>query len=260
MNTLLLPTSYMPPLNYVALLLKSSCAIIEIHETFPKQTHRNRCEILTSNGIMRLSVPVVRTNGNHTLTQDITVSYAERWNIQHIRAIESAYNTAPYFLYLWDPLKAILLERHERLIDLNTKLMDYLLSKLSIECQLNYSEEYLSGQQTADSTQPLDLRDMFAHNKGINPIEQPSNPSPINLSTNSAIKSEQSESLLSFSHRSRMTPNGDNQRINNSAYQNPYYQIWADRHGFCPNLSIIDLLFNLGPAESRNYLKALAIH
>jgi len=232
MNTLLLPTSYMPPLNYVALLLKSSCAVIEIHETFPKQTHRNRCEIMTANGIMRLSVPVVRTNGNHTLTQDITVSYAERWNIQHIRAIESAYNTAPYFLYLWDPLKAILLERHEKLIDLNAKLMDYLLSKLSIECQLNYSEEYLIGQQAADSTQLIDLRDMFAHNKGINPIEQPSTPSPINILTS--------------------------QHLNISTSHPPYYQIWADRHGFCPNLSIIDLLFNLGPAESRNYLKALA--
>jgi len=27
----------------------------------------------------------------------------------------------------------------------------------------------------------------------------------------------------------------------------PYYQMFADRHGFLPNLSIADLLFNLGP-------------
>lgn len=26
----------------------------------------------------------------------------------------------------------------------------------------------------------------------------------------------------------------------------PYYQIWADRHGFCDRLSILDLLFNVG--------------
>lgn len=229
MNTLLLPTSYMPPLNYVALLLKSSCAIIEIHETFPKQTHRNRCEILTANGIMRLSVPVVRTNGNHTLTQDITVSYAERWNIQHIRAIESAYSMTPYFLYLWDDLKAILLKHHDRLIDLNSEIMTYLLSKLSISCQMQYSEEYVTGQQAADSNQLLDLRDIFSHTKSNNPLNQPSNPSPI-----------------------------PHQHLNISTSHPPYYQIWADRHGFCPNLSIIDLLFNLGPAESRNYIKTLA--
>ncbi len=35
----------------------------------------------------------------------------------------------------------------------------------------------------------------------------------------------------------------------------PYYQVFADRTGFLPNLSIVDLLFNLGP-ESRMVLKA----
>ena len=27
----------------------------------------------------------------------------------------------------------------------------------------------------------------------------------------------------------------------------PYYQVWQQRHGFLPNLSILDLLFNMGP-------------
>ena len=26
----------------------------------------------------------------------------------------------------------------------------------------------------------------------------------------------------------------------------PYYQVYAQRHGFIPNLSILDLLFNMG--------------
>ena len=33
----------------------------------------------------------------------------------------------------------------------------------------------------------------------------------------------------------------------------PYYQVFAGKHGFLPNLSIIDLLFNLGN-EARLYL------
>lgn len=35
----------------------------------------------------------------------------------------------------------------------------------------------------------------------------------------------------------------------------PYYQVFAQRHGFTPNLSILDLLFNLGP-EALIYLTA----
>ena len=34
----------------------------------------------------------------------------------------------------------------------------------------------------------------------------------------------------------------------------PYYQVFEDRFGFEPNLSIIDLLFNLGP-DTAKYLQ-----
>jgi hypothetical protein len=27
----------------------------------------------------------------------------------------------------------------------------------------------------------------------------------------------------------------------------PYYQVYRQKHGFLPNLSILDLLFNMGP-------------
>ena len=33
----------------------------------------------------------------------------------------------------------------------------------------------------------------------------------------------------------------------------PYYQVYAQKHGFLPNLSVLDLLFNMGP-ESIFYL------
>ncbi len=36
----------------------------------------------------------------------------------------------------------------------------------------------------------------------------------------------------------------------------PYHQVFEDKFGFIPNLSILDLLFNLGP-ESVSYLKSL---
>lgn len=38
----------------------------------------------------------------------------------------------------------------------------------------------------------------------------------------------------------------------------PYVQVFVDKHGFFPNLSILDLLFNEGP-NSSNYLKAQKI-
>ena len=39
--------------------------------------------------------------------------------------------------------------------------------------------------------------------------------------------------------------------------ENPYYQVFEDKFGFQPNLSVIDLLFNEGP-QATNYLQNLA--
>ena len=33
----------------------------------------------------------------------------------------------------------------------------------------------------------------------------------------------------------------------NSFHPQPYYQVFREKHGFIPNLSIVDLLFNMGP-------------
>jgi len=44
-------------------------------------------------------------------------------------------------------------------------------------------------------------------------------------------------------------------KINNTF--EPYHQVFENKHGFIPNLSILDLIFNLGP-ESINYLKRLS--
>jgi hypothetical protein len=46
--------------------------------------------------------------------------------------------------------------------------------------------------------------------------------------------------------------------IENSSYFPYYPQAFSDQHNFRPNLSIVDLLFNLGPASSR-YLKEVRL-
>lgn len=49
-----------------------------------------------------------------------------------------------------------------------------------------------------------------------------------------------------------------NSKIQNSSYFPAYQQAFSEQHNFQPNLSIIDLLFNLGPASSR-YLKEIRL-
>lgn len=57
-----------------------------------------------------------------------------------------------------------------------------------------------------------------------------------------AVPTELDDLRDSFSPKSTETPN-----------QLPYFQVFEDKHGFIPNLSIVDLIFNQGP-QSKQYL------
>ncbi len=98
----LLTTAYFPPVGYMAEVLRADTVVIEVHETYPKQTCRNHCVIQGPNGRQTLSIPVTRINGNHTKTRDILISTHEPWQKTHWRSIQTAYNNSPFFLYYLD--------------------------------------------------------------------------------------------------------------------------------------------------------------
>ena len=98
--TPLFSTAYFPPIAYVATLLQHRELLIEAKETFPKQTYRNRMEIMTAGGVRTLTVPVLRNN--HSRTEEVGIDYKERWNIIHLRTLSAAYSASPYYLYYKD--------------------------------------------------------------------------------------------------------------------------------------------------------------
>ena len=154
----LFPTAYFPSIALMAAMSQSDEIVIERQETFPKQTHRNRTVIVTAAGTMTLSVPVVRPNGTHTRTEDIGISYAEKWNLIHWRAIESAYNASPFFLYYRDDIETILLDQYDRLLQLNERILQMLIKKLKLACQISYTTDFRKPTETGN-----DYRDRFSY-------------------------------------------------------------------------------------------------
>ena len=47
--------------------------------------------------------------------------------------------------------------------------------------------------------------------------------------------------------RERIHPKKDFRLEDPEFSPKPYYQVFQEKHGFLPNLSIVDLLFNMGP-------------
>jgi hypothetical protein len=50
-----------------------------------------------------------------------------------------------------------------------------------------------------------------------------------------------------YDYRNSINPKNRLKRPDPNFSVNPYQQVFADRYGFLPNISIIDLLFNTGP-------------
>ena len=136
-------TAYFPCISYMARFLSESEPVVEVFETYHKQTYRNRCRVMTANGVESLSVPVVKVNGNHTMTKDVVISYKEHWQQIHRRCLESAYKAAPYFDHYFDLIKPIFETRFERLIDLNDTALQAVLKMLKANKEIVHTTDYI---------------------------------------------------------------------------------------------------------------------
>ena len=181
MNTALLSTTYFGPVQWYQKLYRYDQVLIEQHETFQKQTFRNRCLIATTQGIQVLTVPV-STGDSHAI-KDVRVSDAD--------------DLWPFFEKRWDFL-----------LDFNEAIRQKMCELLDIHPQVGYTSDY----QHIDS-QHSTLNDF-----------------------RTAIDPKHPVADADFIPRR-------------------YYQVFEQKHGFLPNLSILDLLFNMGP-ESIYYLQS----
>jgi len=122
---LTLPIAYFPPLSYFS-LLKRGEVLIEAHENYQKQSWRNRCNILTANGVESLLVPIVHRDGSfrHPVGE-IEIDYSRDWMIRQKRAIDSAYMSSAYFALYRDRVYGILDERPATLWNLDMSLIRF---------------------------------------------------------------------------------------------------------------------------------------
>ena len=137
-----LPTAYLPSIAYFQEFLRSDF-LLEVNESYVKQTFRNRCEILTSNGIQQLSIPVVHGKGKKLKTKEVEIDYSTNWQTLHSRAIKTAYASSPYFEDYFLELNSIINKNHQFLIDKNTELLYFLCKSLDIKIELIESTEFV---------------------------------------------------------------------------------------------------------------------
>jgi len=138
----LLATAYLPPIEYIIQCLRYQHILIEQFETYPKQTYRNRCVIATANGLLHLSIPIKKPNGNHTITRDVEIDFTSRWNQVHWRAISSAYAQSPFYMHYCDAFEALFNDPPKHLMEFNTALLKIVFRYLKSDLELKYTSAY----------------------------------------------------------------------------------------------------------------------
>ena len=236
----LLSTTYFGPVQWYQKLNRHRC-IIEQHDNFVKQTYRNRCVIASANGPQTLTVPIERYDGMKCAMRDIRISDHGNWRHLHWQALVSAYGETPFFEYYADDIRPFFEEhRWKYLLDFNLDITHTLCSLLDVRPDLTLSDHYIDADETICGSGNLDgaaagLSEAFESFggavKGLNGAAE-------SLGSSSACS-------LFVDYRDAIRPKHP---LPDAEFEaRPYYQVRAQRHGFLPNLSVLDLLFNEGP-------------
>jgi hypothetical protein len=143
-ETILLSTAYLPPAEYFSQISGAEEVVIEKEENYIKQTYRNRCYILSSNGPHLLTVPVYLGSFHKTPVKDIRIDYSKRWQQVHLRALKAAYTSSPFFIYYFEEIEKMILTRYDFLLDLNMNLVLSIMKMMNLERKLSYSTEFLT--------------------------------------------------------------------------------------------------------------------
>ena len=235
----LLSTAYFPPVSYFAAMaqemgglvlrtrdadntgragserqleapeLTPSTIYIEACENFQKQSYRNRCYFYGADGVQSLQIPILHEGGTHKQPiSEIKIDWSKPWLIQHKRAIISAYRTSAYFEYYQDELFAILDSQPEKLFDLNMAIIRFFIEKIDLAIEI--------------------------HTTG-------------NYSREGKIQTKDGQIALCEDLRDTIHPKRENSILETLGLKKPYFQVFAQKHGFQSDLSIMDLLFNEGP-------------
>ena len=152
---ILIHPNYFPNIHQFTQIIKANNILFEVSDNYQKQTFRNRTYIYGANGKLGLFIPVIHTHKNRELFKDVKISYDSNWMDLHLKSLQSAYRSSPYFEYFEDDFIKLYSEKEKFLADFNIKCIKLISNLLDLDLDYKISGEYV--EKTNDI---IDLRDL----------------------------------------------------------------------------------------------------
>ena len=218
--------NYWPYPGLFGKILKSDAFMYVTEVQFEKKSWQKRNRVRTKEGWTYIQVPTV-TKGKYSQNiSEVVIDNTMDWRSKTMRTISLLYGKAPYFSLYKDFLEDLYAKEWEYLSDLDIYIMNYILKELCIDTPIYYDKDYLlHGQKTEMLVSMCKATncDTYLSNLGSRAY--------VELST--------------------FTNNGLNHKYIDYVGQEYKQQFY----GFEQGLSILDMLMNCGPEQTRVILE-----
>ena len=92
--------AYLPSIQYIAWIVSQQEISFVTNNTYQKQTYRNRAEIYSPNGKLRLSIPVIhKKSSRRQFDYEVSIDFENNWQKVHWKSLEASYRSSPCLLY-----------------------------------------------------------------------------------------------------------------------------------------------------------------
>ncbi|WP_117423336.1 WbqC family protein [Mycobacterium marinum] len=219
-------SNYVPWRGYFDMIAFVDEFIIYDDMQYTKRDWRNRNRIKTSQGLQWITVPVQVKGRFHQKIRETLIDGTD-WAKAHWRALEFNYGAAHHYAEIADWLAPIYLdERYEDLSSLNRRLLEAICGYLGIVTRLTNSWDYTLAEGKTER-----LADLCQQAEATEYVSGPAARSYVD----EHVFDELGIQLTWFDYE---------------GYRD-YTQLWG---AFEPAVTILDLLFNMGP-EAPDYLR-----
>jgi hypothetical protein len=224
---------YFPPVISFSTLLKYKDVDFCLYDPWVRQRFRNRMILAGANGLLVLSIPLEGGRNQKGIYRDIRIDHGGDWQKRHWRSLFSAYGKSPWYFQYADGLEALYRVREKFLVDWNLRCLEWTAGVL----RLPEPGQWVASMNKGRSGQGPGKWE------GVD-TEVSSGPGPEQeTGTDDAGSKGPGQELFDCSDM--VVP---------SNFQDPslgpfprYSQVFEERIGFQPDLSILDLLLCCGP-------------
>ena len=160
---------YFGNICFIELLYKEKQVCFDSHAPFTKMSFKNKMVILSAQGPLALTIPIVGGRDQKTAINNIRIAYDAPWQAQHFKALKTCYKRAPYFEYYEADLEKLYTTKTEFLVEFLEACHQFLQKAIKGKWELIQFKEY--AQKIKEEESKKEIHPWQPNNYALFPIQ-----------------------------------------------------------------------------------------